>query len=212
MHGLALATLLIWLMGCGLWVRVVRGPGVLSRVRHLVSAVLVTVVGMLLAALLVIVQAFEAFSGETLVARVTTARVAPTEFELTYAPVASPLASASAGVAAQTVRLAGDQWAISGGIVKWHPWLTALGLNSYHKPTRLSGQFSRLEAQRRRPPTVAALSPALDRFWEALYRAQPYLPCIEAVYGSSAYVYVEPDMVQEVYVTPSGYLIKKRVK
>jgi len=74
---------------------------------------------------------------------------------------------------------------------------------------RISGQFSRLDQQRARPPTVYPVGPLIDRVWEAFYRADPYLPFVEAVYGSSAYVYVEPGVAQEVYVTSSGYLIKR---
>jgi hypothetical protein len=157
----------------------------------------------LLGGTLLIVRAWSAFSDETLVAQATTARLSPTEFELTYMP-------AGAGPEAhRRFRLRGDQWAVSGGIVKWHPWLTALGLKSYHKPLRVSGQFADIRRQRAQPPTVELLEPAMDRFWETLYWADAYLPFIEAVYGSAAYVYVEPGIIQALYVTPSGYLIKR---
>jgi hypothetical protein len=76
---------------------------------------------------------------------------------------------------------------------------------------RLAGQFSRLDEQRLHLPTVFPLEPRADRLWEALYWTGSYLPFIDAVYGSSAYVYVEPGMVYDVYVTPSGYLIKRRI-
>ena len=89
------------------------------------------------------------------------------------------------------------------------PLLTALGWKSYHRPMRLSGQFSSAAQQRSHLPTVSVLEPAvIDRLWEGAYWADAYLPFVEAVYGSSAYVYVQPGLVQEIYVTPSGYLIK----
>ena len=200
---LMLSTITVW--GVSLWcvVKALRGPGIVRRLRWLIVGAGSGGLGGLLAALLVILQAFQAFSGETLVARVTMRRMAPEEFELTYAPsdVTSPVA---------TVRLRGDQWAISGGIVKWHPWLTALGLKSYHRPTRLAGQFSSLAQQRTQLPTVYSLIPDRDWLWERLYWLAPALPFIEAVYGSSAYVFVEPRATFELYVTPSGYLIKRR--
>ena len=200
---LAFATLITWLMAIALAVSALRGRGLLRTLRRLITAAAFAGLGLLLGSLLTFLHAFHAFSGETLAARVTTSRLGPDEFALTYAP-----ADARDG-AARTMRLRGDQWAISGGVVKWHPWLTALGLKSYHKPMRLSGQFARLERQRASPPTVYALDATLDRFWEGLYWTARYLPIVEAVYGSSAYVYVEPGSVQEVYVTPSGYMIKR---
>ena len=108
------------------------------------------------------------------------------------------------------VELQGDQWMVSGGLIKWHPALALLGLKSYHRPMRIAGQFTDLRQQRAHLPTVYPLQQALvDRCWEAFYWAGRRLPFVEAVYGSSAYAYVEPGVAQDIYVTPSGYLIKR---
>lgn len=200
---ITVATLLIWLLSGWFLVGAFRGGGLIQALRRLIGGLLLAGVGLLLVSLLLVLQACETFSGETRMAHVTTRRLSPEVFELTYTPVGDHLTSAV------RVELHGDQWSLSGGIVKWHPWLTALGLKSYQRPMRLSGQFSRLAQQRAQAPTVYPLDPARDRVWEILYRASPYLPFIEAVYGSSAYVYVEPNTVQAIYVTPSGYLIKR---
>lgn len=203
MQWLVLGTGAVWLLALWSALGALRGPGVLRRVRKLVDAAVCVLLGALLAGILIFLRAFLAFSGETLVAEVRTRRLSPTEFELTYTP--------SGDDRGLMTVLRGDQWAVSGGIVKWHPWLTAMGWPSYHKPMRLSGQFSSLEEQRRRPPTVEGIAePGVDRFWEAVYWVDPVLPFVEAAYGSSAYAYVEPQAVQEIYVTPSGYLIKRR--
>ena len=197
---LTIATVIGWIVTCLSLVGVVRGPGVVRRMRRLLGVAIWASLSILLSALLLVLHAFHVFSDETFVARVTTQRQSPEEFELTYAPAEG---------SSMTVRLRGDQWSISGGIVKWHPWLTALGLKSYYKPMRLSGQFSNLEQQRAHLPTVYPLDPVVDRVWEGLYWADPYLPFIEAVYGSAAYVYVEPGITQDIAVTPSGYIIKR---
>ena len=204
MSVLVAATVATWLITLGLVVRIFRGGGFFLTIRRLLVAAMFGGFAASLAGILILLHLFQAFSGETLVARVTTQRVSPIVFDLIYAP-------ADVGeAAAKHIRLQGDQWSLSGGIVKWHPWMTALGLQSYHRPIRLSGQFSHLEQQRTHLPSVYPLAPAADRFWEAFYRADPYLPFVEAVYGSSAYAYVEPNVLQEVYVTPSGYLIKRK--
>ena len=191
---------------CGvlaLWslVGIFRG-GLLGRLQALVGTVIWGAAGLLLGAILVILHTFSAFTGETLVAVVETRRLGPDRFELTYSPSAN-------GETAETLELQGDQWAISGGIVKWHPWLTSLGLSTYHKPLRLTGQYVSPERQRARPPSVYLLDEQVDRFWEMLYWAEQKLPIVDAVYGSSAYVYAEPNMIAEIYITPIGYLIRR---
>ena len=205
MSTLAIVICVVWgLCLLCLW-SAFRSRGLLPWLRRMVAAVAFGALGTVLGTLLFVLQAFDAFSQETLIARVTTRWSAPKEFELAYTPVASRSAAP-----AVRVRLEGDQWGISGGIIKWHPWLTALGLPSYQKPLRLAGQFSNLHQARVRLPSLYPLAPTADQWWETFYRLNPYLPFIDAVYEASAYVYVEPSVAQEIYVTPSGYLIKRK--
>ena len=198
-------------MTCGAWLvsglllfSAWRGRGLLTKLQRALVASIAVAAAILLSLFMALLHASEAFSGKTLIAEVTTRRVSPEEFELTYTP-AEPVGRH----APVTVPLRGNQWALSGGIVKWHPWLAALGLKSYQAPRWLSGQFSDLDAQRAHAPSLYPLQPGFDPLWEALYWADPYLPGIDAVYGSSAYAYVEPGRVQQVFVTPSGYMIAR---
>lgn len=197
---LAAATVIIWVISLGLLAGAVRGPGIIRRIRRLLAAAVWAMAGALLGGLLMLLHAFHAFTGETLVAQVTIRQLAPDEAQLLYRP--------ASGHPAQTVRIRGDQWALSGGIIKWHPWLTAVGLRSYHHPMRISGQFSSLARQRAQAPTVYALEPGTDLVWEWASRLSQYLPVIDAVYGSSAYAYADSRKTYDVYVTPSGYMIK----
>src|SRR3990167_2278141 len=161
---LGAATVIVWVLALLCGVRVFQRGGWLVRTRRLLAAIGCTAVAVLCSSLLILLQAFHAFTGETLVATVTTQRTAPQEFVLTYHP-----AEWIQEMSGQTMSLRGDQWAISGGLVKWHPWLTGLGLASYHKPIRISGQLSKLDQQRAQLPTAQALTPGADWFWEALY-------------------------------------------
>lgn len=197
------ATVIVWIFAASLAVGVLRRRGLMTRLQALAGALVWSALGGVLTALLVLLHALQAFSGETRIARVTTRPAGREAFDLTYSPVVGP------GTSPHTVRLQGDQWTLSGGIVKWAPWLSVVGLKTYHKPMRISGQFSRLERQQAQPPTVFALTPETDPVWEAFYRVAPYLPLVDAVYGSSAYVYAQPNVVHDVYVTPSGYLIRR---
>ncbi len=205
MRWLILATAVCWALALVAVIPAVRSRGAIRRIRRLAAGLALGALGALGASGLLIAHLFHAFAGATPVAQVTTRWLGPDEFELTYTPQ-----PAVGGSGPLQVRLRGDQWAISGGVVKWHPWLTALGVPSYHRPMRISGQFSRLATQREHPPTVFPLAAEEgDWVWEALYRLDPFLPFVEAVYGSSAFIYVEPHAVQEISVTVSGYLIKR---
>jgi hypothetical protein len=173
------------------------------KLRALVAGLLWLCAGLLFATMLVVAHLFRAFQGEELVARVAISRLSAREFELAYRPT-------DRAQAPLDIRLRGDQWSVSGGIVKWHPWLTALGLKSYHRPTRLSGQFSRIEEQRAERPTVHPLGEATNTWWSLLYWMDPFLPFIDAAYGSAAYAFAEPATGYELYVSPTGYLIKRQ--
>ena len=203
-HVLLLATAIIWVVALWGWVQVIRANGLAAKFRYLIQSTIVTVIGFLLSFILVILYAFHSFAGETYVGQVTTKPVGPLEFDIVYQAADMP------DLEAVHAQLNGNQWMISGGIIKWHPWLTMLGLKSYHKPMKLSGHVSRPGLLKDAAMIGVPLAPSIDWFWELLYRADPYLPFVEAVYGTAAYAYVEPGVTQYVYITPSGYLIKRK--
>lgn len=196
-----IAVAVLWLMVAWGIVRVVKAPGPFQLLKRLVGVLVTALTAVALSAILTIRHVFHVFVREEVIANVAVQRLGPSSFTLTYDPVAGEPVVAT---------LEGDQWAVTGGIIKWAPWVAVLGLRNYHKPMRVSGQYSRLEEQRRHLPSIQPLVPgAMDRFWEALYRLQPYVPFVDAVYGSSAYVYAEPGASFRVYVSPTGYLIKR---
>ena len=203
--GLFWATIVFAVLALGSLLGVLGSKGAVRRLQALVGTLLWGGLAGLLGAVLVILHTFHVFTGEALIAVVETRRLGNDRFELTYTPSAS-------GEPSRTMELTGDQWAISGGVVKWQPWLASLGLQTYHKPLRLTGQFASAEKQRATPPSLYELDERVDRFWEVLYWVEQRVPLLDAVYGSSAYVYVEPDMIDEVYVTATGYLIRRSRK
>lgn len=190
----------------GLLVRsAARRRGVLAKLYGMVVAALLLALGAAGLGLGLALHAFEAFAGSRVIAQVRCQWVGPKEFELWYAPVVDGRPES-----ARTYRLKGDQWAISGGVVKWHPWLTALGVPSYHRPSRLSGRYADLAQELAHPASAVELSGEPDRLWWWLYQLDPWLPFVDAVYGSAAYTYVNPAMLFEIAVTPSGYLIDRK--
>ncbi len=161
-------------------------------------------------------RVYEVFTRETLVARVWCERTdRPDRFHLWYEPIGTPTwwLTVDRWQDQQWRRytLVGDQWAIEGEFVKWRSPLTLLGFQPLHKPTRLSGRYSDVRQQTAHQPTAHALNGGVDWLWRFLYIAARHWPGAEAIYGSGAYVAVEPGVEYGVYVTTSGYLIKRTV-
>ncbi|MBI2884994.1 MAG: hypothetical protein HYY15_02350 [Candidatus Omnitrophica bacterium] len=199
-------TVLGWgllLIGALAWMTAWRRP-LLAKLRGMLLGMLLMGVGGLSLGLGLALRSFEAFSTSTVIAQVRCRWTGPKAFELTWVPV-TPDAPGQPLI----VPLRGDQWAISGGVVKWHPWLTALGLPSYHRPTRLSGRYATASEEAALPPSAVAIGPEPGLVWWWFYQLDPYLPFVDAVYGSTAFAYVNPAVPVEVAVTPSGYLVQR---
>jgi len=195
---------LLILGGCCVLTALLRG-GPLAKLRSLMLAVVLVSLGGLCLGFSLALRSFEAFTSSIQVAEVHCRWVGPKAFEATLLVIQDGKPQEP-----RTFPLRGDQWSISGGVVKWHPWLTALGVPSYHKPTRISGRYAKTAEETASPPTAFNLDGEPDRMWWFFYRLDPLLPFVEATYGSAAYTYVNPALVYEVFVTPSGYLIQQR--
>lgn len=102
----------------------------------------------------------------------------------------------------------GEQWMVSGEILKWHPWLNWLGLRSCHKLTRLSSRYLQARDELSRSRSAYDLNAGTTRLWRWLHRMGNRLPGVEAVYGNAAYTPARPGGRWGVYATLSGYLIK----
>ena len=124
----------------------------------------------------------------------------PPHFQLHYTPAGHS--------APQTFELVGDQWMVSGEILKWHPWLNLVGFRTVHKPTRVSGRFANVALERALQPTAFDLNGGAGWCWSWLHRHDHWLPLVEAVYGNSVYTFANAHRTFTIYITPSGYLVK----
>ncbi|HEX9779907.1 MAG TPA: hypothetical protein VGB20_01685 [bacterium] len=180
----------------------VKTRGLLRRLRRVLAAVVLGAVACLGGAGVAFRHAFLTFTGETLVATVSVDARSGDDFTLTYAP--------AGGGPATVALLRGDQWAVSGGIVIWHPVLGWAGVRSYHRPARLSGRFSKFARELDGAPSGVPLAEGPDWMWEWLYRLDKALPLVDTAYGTSAYAYADPGPVYEVLVSRTGYVIRRR--
>jgi len=205
---------MMWLAGIGvigvvagaaMLATLCRARGPIALLQRLVLGAGFAGLGGLCLTVWLVLRSCEAFSRTTLVAEVRCQRVGPKQFLLTLTPWRGAHPQP-----ARTFSLRGDQWMLSGYLVKWHPWLTAAGVPSYHRPARISGRYADVAEETGSLPTAFALHGGRDRVWEAFHRLDPFLPFVDAAYGTSAFLPVEPDVSHQVLVGASGYLIRPR--
>ncbi len=112
----------------------------------------------------------------------------------------------------------GDQWMIEGDILKWQPWLTPLGLDTRYRLTRISGRYLDIKKERSAPRSVFSLannSTATTEhhpLWGWLYRSGHKLPLVDSVYGNAAYQNLTGPNHYQVFVGPSGFIVRKKEK
>ncbi|GEM_PF-554505 len=112
----------------------------------------------------------------------------------------------------------GDQWMISGDIVKWKPWLNLLGLHTRYRLTRLQGRYLSIDAERSAPRSLFSLvddPQSRDErhpLWRFLYRSGQKLPLVDTVYGNAAYQNLNTERCYQVFVGTSGFIIRESKK
>ncbi|MBI4226736.1 MAG: hypothetical protein HY600_00515 [Candidatus Omnitrophica bacterium] len=127
----------------------------------------------------------------------------PDEYRLVY----RPLVRGRPGPA-QVFQLYGEAWSLSGHLLIWRGWASVAGAKTWYKITRLEGRYDDAARAQAAPRLVYDVNGGPDAFWRLLYRLQPWLPGVEAVYGDSVFMPVDPRKQFVVYAAPSGLFVK----
>lgn len=103
----------------------------------------------------------------------------------------------------------GDEWQIDARVLKWHGLANLLGLDAHYRLERLSGRYTDVSTERNGSRTVYALAPQenLD-LWGIAKRYESWLPFVDAVYGSAAYLPMANGARYEISVTQSGLIAR----
>jgi len=108
-----------------------------------------------------------------------------------------------------TFALRGDEWQIDARILKWRPFANLLGFDTAYRLERISGRYARIEDERAQPRTVYSLNPpSRVDLWELLHRYHTWLPWVDALYGSAAYLPMADGARYEIKVSQSGLLAR----
>lgn len=120
-------------------------------------------------------------------------------------------ASLSTAGGGETLRfvIRGDEWQIDARVLKWHGIANLLGLDSHYRLERLSGRYANVSTERDGFKTVYGLVPDDGPdFWGMVKRYERWLPFVDAVYGSAAYLPMANGARYEISVTQSGLIAR----
>jgi len=113
------------------------------------------------------------------------------------------------GQAAQTYEIRGDEWQIDARVIKWHGLANLAGMRTVYRLERISGRYRDVQQERLDVRSVYALN-TLDGIdiWSVSHNNQKYLPWIDAVYGSAAYMPMASQARFQVSVASSGLVVR----
>ena len=110
---------------------------------------------------------------------------------------------------ARRYELSGDEWQLDARILKWTGLGNIAGLDARYRLERISGRFRSVERERSARHTVYGLADdrGLD-LWSVSRRYRRWLPFVDAIYGSAAYLPMADNARYSVSVDQSGLIAR----
>ena len=108
----------------------------------------------------------------------------------------------------QRTRLNGDDWQLDARVIKWKGVGTMLGLPPVYRLERLSGRYDNIEQARRQRPSIVGLSRDPGITVTQLDRVAPWLPLVDARYGSATYLPMADGAAYRVSLSNTGLLAR----
>lgn len=177
-----------------------RSLGLFSRLRRLISFLLFAAMSAVFSLILLGIQGYQGLTQETLAATV--------ELE----PQADKNVTVRlifADGRRQIFAIQGDQVLIDAHILKWKPWVTALGMKTAYKLDRISGRYSELVDETSQARTVYSLTPVASSGlagWRERYKPLSFLLDVE--HGSASFADATNPVTYQLKVTSSGLLLR----
>jgi hypothetical protein len=105
--------------------------------------------------------------------------------------------------------LSGDEWQIDARLLKWHAFANLIGFDTVYRLERIGGRYARIEDERGQPRTVYSLNPPqrIDP-WDLVRRYHSWVPWMDALYGSAAFLPMADGALYELKVSQSGLIAR----
>ena len=105
--------------------------------------------------------------------------------------------------------ISGDEWQMDVRVLKWSSAATDLGLDSLYRLDRISGRYLDIEMERNEIRSVHDLSASRGlNTWQYANKYRKYLPFVDAMYGSAAYLPMADGAMFEVTLSESGLVAR----
>jgi hypothetical protein len=105
--------------------------------------------------------------------------------------------------------LLGDEWQIDARLIKWHAFANMIGFDTVYRLERISGRYTRVEDERTQGRSVYSLNPPqrIDP-WDLVHRYHSWVPWVDAMYGSAAFLPMADGALYEIKVSQSGLVAR----
>lgn len=105
--------------------------------------------------------------------------------------------------------LRGDEWQIDARLLKWHGLAELLGFDTAYRLDRISGRYTSIDDERSLPRTVYALHlPERVDLWTLTQRYHAWVPWIDALYGSAAFLPMADGARYALSVSQTGLIAR----
>lgn len=154
------------------------------------------------------IQTYHRLTYERPVATIDIRQQAPQLFEVT---LTQPPSEADPDGSTDEYELHGDEWRIEARVLKWKPWANILGLDSQYRLDRLSGRYAdtqqELSDERSAYSILPERSSGID-LWGIVRDNSDYIPLVDVLYGSGAYMPMADGARYEVRITQGGLIAR----
>ena len=184
-------------------------PVAASRyVMALVVGIVGIAVGISALSLVVMLQGWRAFTHKTHVAELQCIELAPHKLRIYLVPFDAE----GARGATEIYDVDGDEWQVGGDILRFKPFMTALGVQPVFRLSRVEGRWNSAADANAHKGTAFDRSPP-STAWLGLYRGADKAPMrwlVEGAHGQAVSQLPDRRAVYDIYVTPNGYVVDKR--
>jgi hypothetical protein len=177
-------------------------------VMAMVTALVLIAGGMAALSLAAMLSTWRAFTKKTHVAEVQAIEMAPHKIRVYMVPIDGD----GGRGATEIYDVDGDEWQVGGDVLRFRPFLTALGVETVFRLTRVEGHWSAAgDANTHKGSAYDRLPSSAG--WMRLYRDADKAPLrwlVAGAHGQAVSQLPDRRAVYDVFVTPNGYVLDKR--